>query len=197
MRTYYTLLLFLFYFLTNCKGQTASEKKTVYNKEFKWTISIPAGFDTVSADRWAKMQNRGAELIEKTYDAPVENNAKTIFVFRKDQFNYFESNYQPFDIAQDGDYLEKFREVNNILYTTFQVQMKGAALDSSSSIQTIDGLTFQAFKVVITMPNKMVLNWQLFSRLFGKKEFTVNLMTVDKRREKELLDSLLNSKFDK
>jgi hypothetical protein len=43
----------------------------------------------------------------------------------------------------------------------------------------------------------MVMNWQIFSRLFGKKEFTVNIITVDKQKEKELLDSWLNSKFGK
>ena len=195
MRNYFNLIPLFFCFLASCKGQTKSENKTVYNKEFDWTISIPAGFDTVGADKWAKMQNKGAEAIEKTYDAQVENNAKTIFVFRNDQFNFFESVYQPFDTAKDGDYLESFKEVNNMLYGTFEAQMEGAKLDSSSSIQTINGLTFQTFKVVITFPNKMVMNWLMFSRLFGQKEFTVNIMTVDKRKEKDLLNSWLNSKF--
>lgn len=195
MRNY--LLLIAFGFLISCKGQTKSEQKTIYNRDFKWTISIPAGFDTVSANKWAHMQNRGAEAIEKTYDAQVENNARTLFVFQSDQFNYFESNYQPFDTTQDGNYLENFKEVNNMLYGTFEAQMKGAKLDSSSSTQVISGLTFQTFKVVITFPNKMVMNWQMFSRLFGKKEFTVNIMTVDKQKEKELLNSWLTSKFDR
>jgi hypothetical protein len=42
----------------------------------------------------------------------------------------------------------------------------------------------------------MVMNVHMFSRLFDKKEFSVNIMTVDKQKEKELLDSWLNSKFD-
>lgn len=183
--------------LTSCQAQTKTESKTIYNKDFKWTITIPAGFDTVSAAQWATMQNRGAEAIEKTYDAEVENNARTIFVFRKDQFNYFESNYQPFDTATDGDYLETFRAVNNVLYGTFEAQMKGATLDSSSSTQTISGLLFQTFKVVVTFPNKMKMHWLMYSRLFGKKEFTVNIMTVDRQKEKELLDAWLNSTFEK
>ena len=78
--------------LTSCKGQTQSKKKEIHNVDFNWTITIPENFDTVSAEQWAKMQNKGAEAIEKTYDEKVENNARTIFVFRNDQFNYFESN---------------------------------------------------------------------------------------------------------
>lgn len=196
MRRHLFLLVIAFDFLSSCKGQPKPEQKTVYNKDFRWTVSIPAGFDTVSADKWAKMQSRGTEAIEKTYDAEVENNSKTIFVFQSDQFNYFESNYQPFDTVREGSYLEGFKEVNNMLYGTFEAQMKGAELDSSSSTQTISGLTFLTFKVVITFPNKMVMNWQMFSRLFGEKEFTVNIITVDKNKEKELLASWLNSKFD-
>ncbi|QES87352.1 hypothetical protein [Rhizosphaericola mali] len=197
MKKYFNFLPILIVFIASCKGQTKTEKKTVHNKDFEWTINIPAGFDTVSVEKWAKIQNRGAEAIEKTYDGKVENNAKTIFVFQNDQFNYFESNYQLFDSTKDGNYLESFREVNNVIYGTFEAQMKSAKLDSSSSTQTIDGLVFQKFKVLITFPNKMVMNWQMFGRLFGKKEFTVNIMTVDRQKEKELLDCWLNSKFEK
>lgn len=191
------LLLILACFTGGCKGQEKTERKTIYNKEFKWTITIPSGFDTVSAEQWAKMQNRGMDAIEKTYDAKVENNTKTICVFQNGQYNYFESNYQPFDTITDGNYVENFRQVNEMLYGTFEAQMMGAKLDSSSSTQIINGLNFQTFKVIVTFPNKMVMNWQIFSRIFGKKEFTVNIVTVDKQKQKELLDSWLNSTFDK
>ncbi len=194
MRNY--LLLIILILVSSCKGQTKAKQKTIYNSDFKWTISIPAGFDTVSSDKWAKMQNRGADAIEKTYDAQIENRAKTLFVFQNDQFNYFESNVQPFDTTIDGNYIESFKEVNKLLYGTFEAQMKDAKLDSSSSTQVISGLLFQTFKVVVTIPNNMVMNWQMFSRLFGNEEFTVNIMTVDKQKEKELLNSWLNSKFE-
>lgn len=197
MRKYLFLLFISLSLISSSSGQQKSEQKTIYNKDFKWTILIPAGFDTVSADKWTKMQNRGAEAIANTYQTEVENRAETIFVFQSDQFNYFESNYQPFDIVKDGNYLESFKAVNKILYGTFKAHMKGAKLDSSSSTQIIDGLTFQTFEVVINFPNKMVMHWQMFSRLFGKKEFTVNIMTVDKNKRKELLSSWLTSKFDK
>ena len=197
MRNYINLFLILIWLFASCKGQTTKEAKTIHNNEFKWTITIPAGFDTVSAEKWTKLQNRGADAIEKTYNKKVENNSKTIFVFQNDQLNYFESNYQSYDIAEHGNYLETFRAVNNMLYKTFETQLKGAKLDSSSSTQTIDGLGFQTYKVVITFPNKMVMVCRMFCRLFGNEEFTVNIMTVDRQKEKQLLDSWLNSKFDK
>ena len=165
------MLYLLVYCITlqSCTGQTTKEKKEIYNKTFNWTIAIPENFDTVSIAEWSKMQNRGAKAIENTYDTKVENNAKTIFVFRSDQFNYFESNYQPFDTLQDGDYLETSNQVNQMLYGTFEAQMPNAKFDSASSTEAISGLTFQKFTVSITFPNNMVMEYLMYHRLFGKK----------------------------
>lgn len=187
----FLIVLFLIPALTHAQAG----KKEVYNKDFDWTITLPENFDTVSAAEWARLQNRGADAIEKTYGQEVENNAKVIFVFKSSQFNYFESNYQPFDPAKDGDYLESFRNVNNILYGTFEAQMTDARLDSSYSTETISGLVFQTFRVTITLPNQMVLDFLMYSRLFGNREFTVNIMTLDKQQQKLLLDAWKNSRF--
>lgn len=40
--------------------------------------------------------------MEQTAGGKIVNQAKTIFVFRQDQFDYLESNYQPFDTAKDA-----------------------------------------------------------------------------------------------
>ena len=195
MRTLFQLLLISLVLFQSCKGQTKSTPKEIVNKDFNWRIQIPEGFESVPAEQWAKMQNRGADAIERTYDAEVENKAKTIFVFKSDQFNYFESNYQPFDSKTDGDYFENFRDVNNLLYGTFEAQMPNAKLDSTSCQETIDGKRFQTFKVTISFPNKMVMEFLMYSRLFKNREFTVNIMTVDKEKQKVLLHAWRNSKF--
>ena len=143
------------------------------------------------------MQNKGADAIEKTYDEKVINQSKTIFVFKSDQLNYFESNYQPFDIAIDGNYLESCKDVNNILYETFKTQMPDIKIDSTSTIEKIDNLEFQTFKMKVEYPNKMVLNVLMFSRLFDKKEFSVNIMYVDNNKGQQMLESWRKSKFTK
>ena len=186
------LALFL---LTSCITKTKSPAKELVNDEFKWSITIPEGFDSVSPEEWTKMQNKGADAIEQTYDQEIINNAKTIFVFRSDPYNYFESRYQPFDPAVDGDYMETFRTVNGMLYGTFEAQMPDATLDSVSSMETIDGKEFHLFKTTITIPEKLSLELNMYSRLFGKKEFTVNIITADKNKQKELLEAWRHSKF--
>lgn len=141
------------------------------------------------------MQNKGADAIEKTYDAKVDNQAKTIFVFKNDQFNYFESNYQPFDTATDGSYLESCKNVNEILYQTFIAQMPGVKVDSVTSVERIDNLEFQTLKMKVTYPNNMVLNVFMFTRLFDKREFSVNIMYVDKTKGDLMINAWRKSKF--
>jgi hypothetical protein len=189
-------LIGLTFIFQSCNGQT-TPKKEIYNKDFNWTITIPENFENVSAEEWAKMQNKGADAIEKTYNEEVVNQAKTIFVFKSDQLNYFESNYQPFDTAIDGDYLESCKNVNNMLYETFITQMPDIKIDSTSTVEKIDNLEFQTFKMKIEYPNKMTMNVLMFSRLFDKKEFTVNIMYVDKKKGEQMLDSWKKSKFTK
>lgn len=180
----------------SCNGQT-TPKKEIYNKDFNWTITIPENFENVSAEEWTKMQNKGADAIEKTYNEEVVNRAKTIFVFKSDQLNYFESNYQPFDPAIDGDYLESCKNVNNMMYENFVTQMPDIKIDSSSTVEKIDNLEFQTFKMKIKYPNNMVMNVLMFNRLFDKKEFTVNIMYVDDNKGEQMLDSWKISKLVK
>jgi hypothetical protein len=184
--------LFIF---QNCKLQV--NKQEIYNKDFEWKISIPENFENVSPKQWKKMQNKGVDAIEKTYDTTIENIAKTIFVFKMNEFNYFESNYQPFDTEIDGEYLESCKNVNELLYGTFAAQMPETKVDTASTTETIDDLVFQKFKVKVQYPNGMILNLIMFSRLFDKKEFTVNIMYVDKEKGEIMLDAWRKSTFAK
>lgn len=180
----------------NCNGQTTAERE-IYNKDFKWSIKIPENFENVSADEWTKLQNKGAEAIENTYDEKIVNQSKTIFVFKSDLLNYFESNYQPYDVLVDGDYKESCKIVNQVLYETFVSQIPGIKIDTISTVEKIDNLEFRKFKMKIVYPNKMVFNVIMYSRLFGKREFSVNIMYVDNRKGQLMLEAWKNSKFSR
>ena len=180
----------------SCNGQK-KEKQEIHNKDFNWTITIPENFENVSSADWAKMQDKGADVIEKTFEGEVINQSKTIFVFKSDQLNYFESNHQPFDPSVDGDYSESCKAVDEVLYETFKAQMPGVKIDTTRTLEKIDNLEFQTLTMKMEYPNKMVLNLLMFSRLFDKREFTVNIMYVDKLKGQQMLDSWRQSKFTK
>jgi hypothetical protein len=141
------------------------------------------------------MQNKGIDAIEKTYEGEVINQSKTICVFQSDQLNYFECNYQPFDPSVDGDYLKSCREVDEVLYETFKAQLPGIKIDTTRTVETIDNLVFQILKMKIEYPNKVTLNLLMFSRLFDKREFSVNIMYVDELKGEEMLECWRGSKF--
>ena len=76
-------LIVLFVLLSKSGYSQAPPKKELYNKEFNWKITIPENFENVSVTDWAKLQNRGKEAIEKTYDAEMVDHTTTIFVFKR------------------------------------------------------------------------------------------------------------------
>lgn len=196
MNTLKYILILLVATTNICNSQT-SKSNTIYSKEFKWTIDIPEGFEKVSAEEWRKTEDKGAEALEKTLGQEIVDRAKTIFVFKSGKVNSFESNYQPYDEAKDGNYLESCKEVNDVLFETFKNQIPNKKIERSSSTEKIDGLVFQTFKVKILLSNEMELISIMYSRLFGKKELTVNFTYVDKAIGEKMLEAFRNSKFKK
>ncbi|WP_428225175.1 hypothetical protein [Flavobacterium sp.] len=196
MRKLISLLFVIIILCQSCKGQNNTEKKELYNKEFKWKIAIPENFESVTEQDWLKLQNKGSDAIEKTFGEEIVNNAKTIFVFKSDKFNYFESNCQPFDMEIDGDYFESFKSVNEVLLETYKSQMPGAIIDTLTTKEKINKYDFYVSKTKITFPNKMILTTVMYSRLFDKKEFTVNIMYIDEKKGKSMIESWKNSTFE-
>ena len=196
MNRFKVVILLVFPALMCCKPRTDSPAQTLHNREFNWTISIPENFASVSPEEWAKLQNKGAQAIENTFGEKIENRAKTIFVFKNGDYNYLESNYQPFDPEVDGDYIASCRAVNEIIYETFRTQIPTATLDSASSVETISGLEFRKFGVTITLPAMKIRSF-MYNRLFGKKDFSVNITYVDDEPGKKMMESWQRSVFFK
>ena len=186
-----------FLLLTFCKAQDKTDSTVFYNKEFKWRITIPVGFDTISSAEMAILQNRGKVALEKTAGRKVKDNTKKLCVFRSGQSNSFECSTQPYEVKKQGSYIKTCDEVNKLLYKTFELQMPGVKIDSSCSTIVVNGLTFQSFNLAATLPNQITLHVYTYSRLFEKREFAVSIIAIDREKEKQLLNAWLNSKFEK
>jgi hypothetical protein len=184
---------------TACGQQEKKAKETetvLHNKEFNWTIAIPDGFDSMTKEEVRMMQGRGVKAMEDTYDIDIQQKGGTIFAYKSSETTLFHSNWQPFDSA-DGSYDDGSHLVNKMIYRTFQTQIPGATLDSSSSTEKISGLEFKVFKVEVNLPNTPRLDCWYFRRLFGKKELLVNITSADRPKETALLEAWRSSKFGK
>ena len=75
--------------------------------------------------------------------------------------------------------------------------MPGIKIDTTRTVEKIDNLEFQNFKMKVIYPNQMVLNVSMYSRLFKNKEFSVNIMYVDDKKGQQMLQAWKASTFGK
>ena len=182
--------------IQSCYSQAKTNPETVHIKDFNWTVTIPENFQLIEEREWDETEKQGQDAIEETFGEELVNQAVTIFAYKNDRFNNFEANWQPYDPEIDGEYQETYHMVNEILYQTFESQMPGAKLDSVTSKQQISGLEFRRFDITIDFPNGVRMKTIGFSRLFGEREFTVNITYIDEKIGKKMLDAFLGSRFE-
>ncbi|GAA5098554.1 hypothetical protein GCM10023210_34840 [Chryseobacterium ginsengisoli] len=186
-------ILFSLFICFNIYAQNSGTE--FYSPDFKWKIQIPEGFEKVNSEEWAKMQGKGEQALEKTVGQDVINHSKTIFIVKSGNFNYLETNYQPFDTKTDGNYEEANKFVNDIVYKSFKENMPDAKITNTTTKEKINNLIFYKSSFKILMPNNMTMEMIMFSRLFGKKEFTLNIMFMDPEKGEEMLNVWKNSTF--
>lgn len=187
-------LLLLLLLAASCKDKKKSSN-SVYNADFQWTMPAPEGFPAVSAEEQKKVTALGEEVLESTYEMEMENHTTPIFVFRTDERNYFDSNWQPFDPEEEGPYEENVRDVNDMIHVALIENMPDARVDSSASVEVIDGLLFYRFRESIHIPGKLDMEMWMYSRQFGNKDLTVSIMAADKQKEALMLTAFRASKF--
>lgn len=196
MRKHYLLFGLVLLLNVAVRAQVQPGKEYVFNP-LKWKIIIPEGTTAVSNAEWNKLEEKGAAALEQTVGEKIENAATTIFVVKYDETNYFEANHQPYDSVADPDYPAYFRSANEVLYATFKEQMPNAIIDTAVTEEQIDGLLFQKFRIKITMANNVVLKIIMYSRPFGNKEFTINMMFIDEDRGFRMMTAWKKSTFGK
>jgi len=189
----FLILTIGFLALTSCNKEKV---RVIENEDFKWTVTIPKNFRELSESEWDKVEDKGMDAFENVYGEEVENRATTLFAYKSGKFQTFESNYQIYDLEKDGDYSESNREVNKMMYETFEETMPNVTLDSISSKEIIDGLEFDRFEINIDFPNGIEMTTVGFSRLFNDKDFTINIVYTKESVGKELIGNILNSKFE-
>lgn len=186
---------FLFFLAISAFSQSDSTETVFISTEFKWKIVIPNGYRPMGEEEWGKMQKRGLDALEKANDVQIDNQTVTLFVYRKDQVDYLEANWQPMDDDMIEDYDETRTVIGDAIFKAMQQQIPVAKIDSSYSKEKIDGLDFYVFTLKVPLPGDRMMRMILYSRLFGNKEFSFNCIAVRDERLKEILDAFRNSSF--
>ncbi len=190
----FSLFTFLIFCLCSCT--TAPSDKRVFEfEEFKWTITIPQGLKSKSDEVWKDRQQDGMKILEQTVGEELVDQTHPIFMYQKG-VNTFDSNWQSYDSSEISSYVEDHKYVNQLLFETFEDQMPKASLDSTYSQQRVGDLVFHRNDIFIEMPQDLNLYTVGFSRLFGTRELTVNMVYIDEHIGEQMIDAFLESSFE-
>jgi hypothetical protein len=177
-------------------------KDPVKNKEYDfekvgWKIQIPSNLTVLSAAEIARYNKRGADAIGKTYDTTINfEETETLLSLQRDKMNMLGATITPYDPKKDGDWAETNEGLKAILYETFKTQMPDCGVDTSSTVEVINGLSFQVFKSKITFPKQqLVLNSLLYSKLRKGYDLGITISYTDEKFGEEAKRILATSTF--
>jgi CRISPR/Cas system CSM-associated protein Csm2 small subunit len=186
----------LFLFLFGCKD--AVKTKQYHFSQLGWTINVPADLEIMDAAQIEKLNEKGRAAIEKTLDTAVDFSAtKTLISITKNKLNNFTATITPFNVTEDGNWAEQNESLKLIMMETFKTQAPGAAMDTSSATESINGVSFQVFKTKLALPNNINLVTLMYSKLYKEFDFGVTITYVDAKTGKQLQDILSSSSFKK
>lgn len=178
--------LFLFIVLiaaaVACGSRQQSKERTIYNKEFSWTITIPAGFDSMTKE---ELETSGAE--------PGDMGG-TLFGFKRKESTLFFAKWVPFDLTEEDSYEDAIAVLNKMIYKGLKAQVPGARLDSFSAMENISGMKFPVFGVKAIRARTMT-EYMFYRKPFGKKELVIYIGSSDMADQLDILTAWRNSKF--
>jgi hypothetical protein len=194
--------IFLFFFLVLISNpqyslcQIQKNEKIIYIKDFKWTITIPENFDSIKAIEWERLKNVGKSETLNSTGVTVIPSSKTILAFKKQKINYIDASYTIIDYTDKEEYLEVLKYGTSVIYNTFKTKLPNSKLDTLYSEEKIDGLLFQTFKLIINISKSQTIEVRSYSRIFGDKQFVINIIADNEENLKFLLNAWENSKFE-
>ena len=201
MKQLLALIIFIVVFLQICSGQPPSKdslsKDEFYNREFKWRISIPPGFDTISTEQYTALKKEGLKDLKKTDIKENDGLLKRICAYKSNIFNYFEANHFSFDKKMPGDFFARRKNDDDEVYAYYKsILFANTKMDTTISDETISNLVFRKFKLQVSLNDKTILNMYVYSRLFADEEFSIVIVYANETKGEMILNAWRNSKFD-
>jgi len=168
-----------------------------HSKEIGWTFLIPKGWEIISKEKVEENTKNGLEAIESIVGEVDYSGLKQLLNLQKDQFNSFLSTREAFKIEYPNEWEENNNMLKEIIYAAYKE--RGMKADTSSSVVIIDSVKFNVFHIKIYTPDKkkVLLSQDMYGSYINGYDFGVNLNYNNENDKKQLLNSLLNSKFKK
>ncbi len=180
-------------------GAIAQNQDTLYSfKDVGWTIHIPTGFTVIDSTVADLQMKNGVTIFEKILDTTVEKPlTRSLIYATKGQYEMFDATITSHDTTDGKSWETKLKSLKNADYQIFTKLIENATIDSLSNIISIDGVSFDNFKLRIKMNGKVVLTSDLLSKLYNGYDFSISYMYVDDKTKEQIETMLMNSKFSR
>jgi hypothetical protein len=166
-----------------------------YNEELKWTLPIPDSFVGANPEKWQAVQATGKKGMEDTYNTKLNNKVATLIILKCGNDNFFEATSEYYDEARKGDYILFCRHMNEVIYTTFTTQRNDVKIDTSTTVDIINGLPFQTINIKCIYPGGTIKYVKIARRLFANHELTVSMMYGNGAAGQRMMAAFSKSKF--
>jgi hypothetical protein len=191
-----TTIVFAFLFLGKISEGQESGKKYFF-EEMGWSVTLPADFVPTAPDKEVEIHKQGEKMIERSNNVVLDKRTYKTLVSAFKGKNYFNSTIQSFNPAQYGNYDSVKSVAKKLVYKTFISKVPSAKIDSLSSIQLIDSISFDKFQMKITIGENSVMYMLLLSKLYRGYDFTITYLYLDDKTKEQIEMMLATSKFEK
>lgn len=176
----------------------AQDSATTFTfNEVGWTIKLPHAFKAMSVADNEKVMQRGANAIEEASGIKADLKATKTLLAAVSGYNFLTVTVTHFDPKTDGSYKASNQLVKNAMTKTFQEKLKDAVVDTATTQITIDGVTFDRFRITVILKGLAVLNSIMLSDLYKGYDFGISYVYVDDKAKAQLDEMLRTSTFKK
>ena len=189
------LPIFIFTSFLSCNGQGST--KLLHFPQIGWTLSFPENSELLGWQQIDSFQNATANKINsRDY---IFTTQEVLFLIKRDKNNFFGSTITPFDSSIFKNWESSYSHAKQTVLDIIKSKKSTVTLvDTATSTESIDGVTFQRFFARTKYPNQQVIRETYWYYRENKGvEFSINISFTDSAIGNKYLSVLRESKFDK
>jgi hypothetical protein len=173
------------------------ESHDYFFEEVGWTITLPYDFSLLDLNDYSiDMRGENQPMEEENEMATDIISTQTMFIAIKDRFNHFNVVITPFDPHEDGSWEKANQLLKDNTYKTMMKITGSEKLDTTSSIEYIDGLPFQKFHISVIINKDVTVDMFLLSGLYKGYDFSMTCLSINDETKKQIELMLRSSRFN-
>jgi hypothetical protein len=188
------IFIFCAFYFFSCKGQDKT-------KEFEfpkvgWTLYVPENSDLFTASQFDSLKIATEKKVNRSLGL---SQSDVLFIVKKDMYNFWGSTITALDTSNFKTWQSSYDNQKKAVIDVIKSNAPSISLlDTVSSTENIDGLTFQKFYLKTSYPSlNLTLENYWYYRLQNGLEFSINITFNNKDIGNSYLSLLRASKFDK